>query len=34
VIAAKDGYQPAVTSVKLRKGSTTTVDFALLKGGC
>jgi hypothetical protein len=34
IIAAKDGYQPAVKKVKLRKGSATTADFALLKAGC
>jgi hypothetical protein len=31
VIAAKDGYQPQVKSVKITKGATTTTNFALKK---
>jgi hypothetical protein len=31
VIAAKDGYQPQVKSVKVTKGATTTTNFALKK---
>jgi carboxypeptidase family protein len=31
VIAAKDGYQPQVKTVKITKGTTTTLSFALLK---
>ncbi|WP_435179418.1 carboxypeptidase regulatory-like domain-containing protein, partial [Actinacidiphila sp. bgisy145] len=31
LIVAKDGYQPTVTTVKIKKGATTTADFALLK---
>jgi hypothetical protein len=31
VIAAKDGYQPQVKTVKIKKGTNTTVNFALLK---
>jgi len=31
VIAAKDGYQPQVATVKIKKGQTTTVTFTLLK---
>ncbi|MBW8804413.1 MAG: carboxypeptidase regulatory-like domain-containing protein [Catenulisporales bacterium] len=31
VIAAKDGYQPQVTTVKIKKGATSTVTFVLLK---
>lgn len=29
VIVAKDGYQPTVTTVKLKKGATVTADFTL-----
>jgi hypothetical protein len=32
VIAAKDGYQPQVSTVKIYKSKTTTTDFNLLKG--
>ncbi|WP_433894425.1 carboxypeptidase regulatory-like domain-containing protein [Streptomyces sp. CA-111067] len=31
LIVAKDGYQPTATSVKIKKGATTTSDFTLLK---
>ena len=31
VICAKDGYQPQVVTVKITKGTTTTVNFVLLK---
>jgi N-acetylneuraminic acid mutarotase len=31
LIVAKDGYQPTVSTVKIKKGATTTSDFALLK---
>jgi N-acetylneuraminic acid mutarotase len=31
IIAAKDGYQPQVKSVKITKGTTTTTNFALKK---
>ena len=31
LIAAKDGYQPTAATVKIKKGATTTQDFALLK---
>jgi hypothetical protein len=31
VIVAKDGYQPQVKTVKIKKGATTTASFALLK---
>jgi hypothetical protein len=31
VIAAKDGYQPQVVTVKIKKGQTSTVTFTLLK---
>ncbi|NUR61234.1 MAG: galactose oxidase, partial [Catenulispora sp.] len=31
VIAAKDGYQPQVKTVKIKKGATTTASFVLLK---
>jgi N-acetylneuraminic acid mutarotase len=31
LIVAKDGYQPNVAKVKIRKGATTTRDFTLLK---
>lgn len=31
VIAAKDGYQPQVATVKIKKGATVTVTFTLLK---
>ena len=31
LIAAKDGYQPQTTQVKITKGGTTTANFALKK---
>jgi N-acetylneuraminic acid mutarotase len=31
IICAKDGYQPQVKTAKIKKGATTTVNFALLK---
>ncbi|MEW1862582.1 carboxypeptidase regulatory-like domain-containing protein [Streptomyces sp. NPDC088194] len=31
LIVAKDGYQPTVATVKIKKGATTTTNFALLK---
>jgi N-acetylneuraminic acid mutarotase len=31
IICAKDGYQPQVKNVKITKGTTTTLNFALLK---
>ncbi|MFE7211183.1 PEGA domain-containing protein [Streptomyces sp. NPDC001698] len=31
VIVSKDGYQPVTTTVKLKKGETTTGDFTLKK---
>ena len=31
VIAAKDGYQPAVKTVTIKKGATSTATFVLLK---
>jgi subtilisin family serine protease/N-acetylneuraminic acid mutarotase len=34
LIAAKDGYQPKVRTVKLIRGSTVTADFTLMKRGC
>ena len=34
VIAAKDGYQPTVKTVRLKRGETVTADFALMRAGC